>query len=92
MVVERPEVATDLPIMLNSSFSDLEHISVIERRLTPLEQFTRRALSFSSVWSGRMDPDELVWTVRAILAPYTTDGMIREVIESEVLLGFRSRH
>jgi SAM-dependent methyltransferase len=80
-------------VLLDSSFPELERIGVIERRLTPLEQLVRRALSFSISSPGRIGAraKELAGAIRAILAPHAVDGMIREVVESEALLAFRSR-
>jgi SAM-dependent methyltransferase len=78
-------------ILLDSPFSELERASVIERRLTPLDGFVSRALSFSISSPGRIGgrADELASAVRTTLSPYATGGMIPEVVESEALLAFR---
>jgi SAM-dependent methyltransferase len=79
-------------VLLDSPFSELERIGVIERRLTPLEQLLTRASSFSITSPGRIGgrADELAEAVRATLLPYAADGMIREVVESEALLALRA--
>jgi len=78
-------------ILLDSPFCELERASVIERRLTPLDGFVSRALSYSISSPGRIGgrADELTSAVRANLSPYATGGMIPEVVESEALLAFR---
>jgi SAM-dependent methyltransferase len=78
-------------VLLDSSFSQLLRIGVVERRLTPLEQLVMRALSYSITSPGRIGAraDELAEAIRAMLAGHAADGMIREVVESESLLAFR---
>ena len=78
-------------VLLDSSFSELRRIGIIERRLTPLEQLVTRALSFSITSPGRIGAraDALAEAIRATLSAHAVEGMIREVVESEALLAFR---
>ena len=78
-------------MLLDSPFSSLERISVLERRATPLEHFITRALSLSSSSPGRIgaNADELARALRAVLPKYAVDGVIHEVVESEALIAFR---
>jgi SAM-dependent methyltransferase len=80
-------------VLLDSPFSELQRIGVIERRLTPLEQLVTRALSFSITSPGRIGAraDQLAEAIRATLSAHAAEGMIREVVESESLLAFRPR-
>ena len=79
-------------VLLDSPFSALERISVLERRSTPLEQLVTRILSLSSTSPGRIgtSADALAEAVRAGLSKHAIDGKIQEVVESEALLAFRS--
>lgn len=88
-VLRSADWVPDLPILLVSPFSALERISIIERRHTPLERMINRALSFSSC--SHAPAEELAQDVRTTLAPFVANGLIAEVVESEALVGFRSR-
>ncbi|MDB4990589.1 MAG: SAM-dependent methyltransferase [Myxococcaceae bacterium] len=74
-------------------FDHLERISVLESRQTPVEHIVHRALSFGASWDGRPGSreDDLALEVRALVAKSAKDGLIREVIEGQALIGFRSR-
>jgi len=78
--------------LLNSAFSHLERISVIERRRTPVAQFVTRALSLSTTSPGRIGEraEELAQALETTLARHARDGILEEVVESEALLGFRT--
>ncbi len=78
-------------ILLDSPFSELERIGVIEQRSTPLEHLVMRALSFSVSSPGRIGgrASELADAIRAALSPHAQGGMVAEVVESEALLAFR---
>jgi SAM-dependent methyltransferase len=79
-------------ILLNSPFSHLERISVLERRSTPIEHFVDRALSFGKVWHGTpgFSKEDLALRVRTALAPHATaDGLINEVVEGHALVARR---
>jgi hypothetical protein len=71
-------------ILLNSPFSRIEFIAVLERRRRPLERFIDRALSLSSTSARQRLGDrtaDLAAELRKVLAPFATDGMIGEVVE-----------
>jgi len=87
-----PEWLPHESILLNSRFCELVRIGIIERRLTPLEKFVTRALSFSGTSSGMIAGREIVMAqeITDVLSSYANGGMISEVVESEALLAFRS--
>lgn len=78
--------------LLESAFDQLERISVLERRFTPLVHFVDRALSYSKAWTGGAASrhDVLADDVRRILEPYVReDGTVEEVVEGRVLIARR---
>jgi SAM-dependent methyltransferase len=80
-------------VLLDSTFDHLERISVLERRVTPVERFVDRALSFATTWHGRPGSREhdLPQEVREVLAPHADDqGYIHEVIEGQALIAWRT--
>jgi SAM-dependent methyltransferase len=77
--------------LLNSAFSSLERIGIIERRHTPLQDFISRALSLSTVWQ-KSDPREgqIETSLRTALHPFVgSDGAIVEIVESKALIAKR---
>jgi SAM-dependent methyltransferase len=76
-------------VLLDSPFAQLERLSVIERRATPVERFVERVLSLSSVSQGRQ-ADDVARAIRAAMAPFAKDGLVTEVVESEALIARRS--
>ena len=88
-----PEWVPHESMLLNSSFSELERIGVIELRSTSLESLASRALSYSISSPGRIGQraNDLEEAIRSTLLTHAHDGMIREVVESEALLAFRHR-
>ena len=78
-------------VLLDSPFPDLERISIIERRHTPLERFADRALSMSSVSRGLIGAraDDLAREVSETMAPFARDGLVAEVVESKALIARR---
>lgn len=93
----RPQIkasASNETVLLESPFDALERIAVIEVRSTPVERFVDRALSFATTWHGRPGSreDDLAVEVRAAVGKHAgPDGKVREVLEGEALLAFRSR-
>lgn len=79
-------------ILLDSPFHQLERISVVERRLTPVERFTDRALSLSSTSRERLGAraDDLASEIRELMAGYAPGGLVSEVVESTALLARRN--
>jgi SAM-dependent methyltransferase len=80
-------------VLLDSPFPHLERVSVIERRVTPVERFVDRAMSLSTVSRGLTGAraDDLARAVREALAPFARDGTVAEVVESEALIARRER-
>ena len=78
-------------VLLDSPFPNLERLSIIERRRTPLERFVDRALSLSSVSHGRIGAraDDLVREVGEMMVPFAKDGLVAEVVESKALIARR---
>ncbi len=63
-------------VLLDSPFSDLERISVIDRRRTPPEDFVDRALSMSRTSPGRLGAraEALASEVRELMEGSARDG------------------
>jgi SAM-dependent methyltransferase len=78
-------------VLLDSPFSRIETIAVLERRLTPLERFIDRALSMSSTSAAKIGARtaELAAELHAALAPFATDGKIREAVQSSATIAWR---
>jgi SAM-dependent methyltransferase len=82
-------------ILLDSVFSRLDSVSVIDRRRTPLATMVERALSLSSTNPVRADGtggakvEALQQAITDALAPFAVDGMITEVVESYALMAMR---
>ena len=78
-------------VLLESPFSRIETIAVLERRLTPVERFVDRALSMSSTSAARIGEKTaaLAAEVRNTLAPFAAEGMIREVVRSAATIAWR---
>ena len=78
-------------VLLDSPFSRIETIAVLERRLTPVERFVDRALSMSSTSAARIGEKtaELAAEVRSTLAPFAAEGMIREAVRSAATIAWR---
>ncbi len=64
-----------------------------ERRITSLEHFVDRALSFGKAWhGGSQKQEELATDIRAGLAGDTReDGAIEEIVEGHALIARRSQ-
>ena len=79
-------------VLLDSAFSQLERVSVIEARETPVERFVDRALSYAATWHGRPGSREkdLAVDIQRALAPYAdATGQVREVLEGQALIARR---
>ena len=91
--VARSSPLSNDAILLASPFNVIERHSVVERRVTPLERFVDRVLSFGATWS-RLDPpqiEEVANDIQVTLAPYAIDGVIHEVVEGHALIARRWR-
>jgi SAM-dependent methyltransferase len=81
-------------VLLDSPFPQLERVSVIECRSTPVESLVDRAFSLSSVSQGLTGTraNELARAVREAMAAFAREGMVTEVVESEALIAVRERY
>lgn len=78
-------------VLLDSPFSQLETVGVIERRHTPVESLVERALSMSSTSRGRIGEqvDDLARAIRETMTIHAHNGAVVEVIESDALIARR---
>jgi SAM-dependent methyltransferase len=79
-------------ILLDSAFSVLDEVAVVERRQVSVEQLVRRALSRSSTTPERLGPaaSRFAAEIEALLRPMATDEMLAEVIATYALIARRS--
>jgi SAM-dependent methyltransferase len=87
-----PEWLKHDAILLASRFNQIERISVLERRRTPVGRLTDRALSFSSTSPDRLgDKVEILANeIRELLAAHASDGAVTEVVESTASIARRN--
>ena len=87
-----PEWLKHEAILLDSPFDQIERISVLERRCTPVDRLTNRALSFSSTSPERLGDKVgvLANEIQELLTPYATDGVVTEVVESTASIARRN--
>ena len=78
-------------ILLDSPFSVLDRVAVIERRRVTVEQLVDRAFSRSSTAPDRLGDaaPELAAAIKALLRPAATDGAFTEVISTGALIARR---
>ncbi len=78
-------------MLLDSGFSELERISVIERRQVAAEALIERALSMSSTSRARLGEraDAMVAEMRALLAELAPSGEVTEVLSTSALIARR---
>ncbi len=78
-------------ILLDSAFSALDEVAVIERRQVSVAQLVQRALSRSSTAPERLGDaaSRLSVEIEALLSPLATDGMLTEVIAANALIARR---
>jgi 2-polyprenyl-3-methyl-5-hydroxy-6-metoxy-1,4-benzoquinol methylase len=86
-------------MLLDSAFSRLDEIAVIERRQVCVAQLVERTLSRSSTTVERLGAaaDRLAEEIGALLTPLATDGWLTEVMATNALIAGRpgeeeSRH
>jgi SAM-dependent methyltransferase len=89
----QPDWPSHTALLLDSPFSILERIGVIERRRIPAARIVDRALSMSSASRARIGShaDDLATDIAALADRLATDGVITEVGESTALIAFRRR-
>jgi hypothetical protein len=78
-------------VLLDSAFSELERIAVIERRQVATEALIDRALSMSSTSRARLGEraDAMVEEMRALLAELAPSGAVVEVLATTALIAQR---
>jgi SAM-dependent methyltransferase len=78
-------------VLLQSPFSNLERISVIQRLSTPIDLLIDRALSYSVASPERLGDgqDDFIARLQEFLVRQSSDRVITEVVETEALLAFR---
>lgn len=86
-----PDWTSHETVLLDSPFSALERLGVVERRATPVERFVDRALSLSATSAQRLGDATGLFTdaIRAAVAPHARDDIVREVVESSALIARR---
>jgi ubiquinone/menaquinone biosynthesis C-methylase UbiE len=87
-----PEWLTHEAILLASLFNQMERISVLERRFTPIGRLTNRAFSFSSTAPQRLGAKANIFAneIRELMGTYALDGVVAEVVESTALIARRN--
>ena len=78
-------------VLLDSPFSHLERISVIERRRVSVDSLVHRVRSMSTTSADGLGPrtEALAAEIRAAMSRQAIEGQITEVVESEALLARR---
>jgi SAM-dependent methyltransferase len=78
-------------LLLDSAFSVLDDIAVIEQRDVSVAQLIHRAFSRSSTAPDRLGSDapRLATEIEALLYPIARDGVLTEVIATNALIGRR---
>jgi SAM-dependent methyltransferase len=78
-------------VLLDSAFSHLERIAVLERRTTSIEHIVDRSLSYARAWEGRPGSrlKDMAMEVRDALEPYTIKGHVQEILEGTALIARR---
>ena len=78
-------------VLLDSAFSEIETISVWERRRTPVEHFVHRALSLSSTSPHRLADRgaALSAEIRTLMDRYATDARVPETVASIAVIARR---
>ncbi|MGJ4892630.1 class I SAM-dependent methyltransferase [Bradyrhizobium sp. HKCCYLRH3099] len=86
-----PERLRHEALLLESAFSQLSRIGVIEQRRVPVERLIDRALSMSTSSPEQLGAltDQLVQDMTTEMAPFASDGHVVEVIESQALIARR---
>jgi trans-aconitate methyltransferase len=79
-------------ILLDSSFSTLEQVAVIERHQVTIEHMVDRAFSRSSTAPDRLGDaaPRLAREIEALLCPIAHDGVLIEVVATNALLAWRA--
>ena len=86
-----PDWLNHTAVLLDSPFSRLEEVSIIERRRIQTESLIDRALSMSGVMAATMSDrvEALIAEIEGLTAEHESDGMVPEVIASSALIARR---
>jgi len=78
-------------VLLDSPFSHLERVAVLEKRQTSIEHIVDRSLSYGRAWHGRPGSrlKDMALEVRDALVPYVKNGCVLEVLEGTALIARR---
>ncbi|MHC5541339.1 class I SAM-dependent methyltransferase [Singulisphaera rosea] len=87
----RSKWAAHEAVLLESPFSQLERVSVFERRRVSLDELVLRLQSMSSVAHSRIGPkaDELALDIRREMSAFARAGFLDEVVVYSALLATR---
>ncbi|HMG48994.1 MAG TPA: class I SAM-dependent methyltransferase [Inquilinus sp.] len=90
-MVRSPGWLSHTAVLLDSPFSRLEEIAVIERRHIPADTLIHRALSMSGTAPGRIgdNADALIAEIEVLMSEFVADGMVAEVVTSSALIARR---
>jgi SAM-dependent methyltransferase len=90
-VDKSPDWPNHMAVLLDSPFSRLEEVAVIERRQIPADTLVHRALSMSSTAPGRIgdSADALIAEIEVLMSDFAVDGMVAEVVSSAALIAWR---
>jgi len=90
-MLRSPEWLNHTAVLLDSPFSRLEEVAVIERRRIPTETLIDRALSMSGTAPERIADraTALIAEIEGLMAEHETDGMVTEVVSSSALIARR---
>jgi SAM-dependent methyltransferase len=86
-----PDWVTHTAVLLDSAFSEIEEISVLERRRLSAAVLLDRALSMSSTSRARLGPraDDLLQELTAVIGRLAPSGELREVVATNALMARR---
>ncbi len=79
-------------LLLDSAFSHLEEIGIVERREGTIDNLIDRALSMSSTSATKIGARtlELAEEIRALMAKFAPSGRFNEIVTSQALIALRS--
>ena len=86
-----PDWVTHMAVLLESAFSAIEELSVIERRMLSAAGLLDRALSMSSTSRARLGEraDDLLRELTAVIERLAPSGHLREVVATNALMARR---
>ena len=78
-------------VLLDSAFSHIEVLAIVERRRVPVAALVDRGLSMSATSPERLGERtaDFARDIAALMQPHLCNGMVEEIIESVAVLAFR---